>query len=170
MSKAFTRESDDSPDDLAPPRQVPSLPPGAKNYVTPAGARAMRDELDRLLEESRLRTAAVPDAGAAKRKRHPMDLRIEHLHESLRTAVVVPPPDAPVDKVRFGATVIVRERGGTEARYRVVGVDETDIDRGWVSWLSPVARALTNARVGDKVRLKLPGGDEELEVTCIVFE
>ena len=65
--------------------------------------------------------------------------------------------------VRFGATVVVREESGEESTYRIVGVDETDIDRGWVSWLSPIAKTLMNARPGKRVRFKFPAGEEELE-------
>lgn len=70
-------------------------------------------------------------------------------------------------RVRFGATVTVREPDGGESSYRIVGVDETDLDRGWVSWLSPIAKALLNAEPGQRVRLKLPAGDVELEVTGV---
>ena len=80
------------------------------------------------------------------------------------------PPAPPHDQVRFGATVTVREPDGEESRYRIVGADETDIDRGWVSWLSPIAKALLNARLGERVRLRLPGGERELEITGITYE
>jgi transcription elongation factor GreB len=89
----------------------------------------------------------------------------------LRSAVVVPPP-APEqrDQVVFGATVTVREPDGSEARYRIVGVDETDIDRDWVSWLSPIARALLNRKPGERVRFKFPSGEKELEIVAISYE
>ncbi len=79
----------------------------------------------------------------------------------------MPPPGVRDQRVRFGATVTVREPDGGESSYRIVGVDETDLDRGWVSWLSPIAKALLNAEPGQRVRLKLPGGDVELEVTGV---
>ncbi|MCX7825223.1 MAG: GreA/GreB family elongation factor [Verrucomicrobiae bacterium] len=85
-------------------------------------------------------------------------------------SVVVAQPPAERDRVQFGATVTVRDRSGQETRYRIVGVDETDIDRGWVSWLSPVAKALLNARLGERVRFKFPSGEEELEVVGIAYE
>ena len=72
--------------------------------------------------------------------------------------------------VRFGATVAVRERSGEETAYRIVGLDETDLDQNWVSWISPVAKALLNARVGQRVPLKLPGGEEELEILKVTYE
>ena len=81
------------------------------------------------------------------------------------------PPAEADGCVRFGATVTVRERvSGEKSRYRIVGVDETDIDRNWVSWLSPIAKALLNSRVGDRVRFKFPGRDEELEILAVAYE
>ncbi|MEY2466117.1 MAG: transcription elongation factor GreB, partial [Verrucomicrobiota bacterium] len=70
-----------------------------------------------------------------------LNQRIQQLQESLASAVIVERPREPADRVRFGATVTVRERSGEESSYRIVGVDETDIDRGWVSWISPIAKA-----------------------------
>ena len=71
---------------------------------------------------------------------------------------------------RSGASVIVRGRAEEESVFRIVGVDETDIDRGWVSWLSPVAKALLNARVGDRVAFRFPTGEDVLEVVRITYE
>ena len=152
MSKAFTRE-DDRPDPV-PPRRLPSaLPPGAKNYMTPEGAKRVRAELDALV-------ARDPTASA----------RIHELTRSLESAVVVPPSEQ-IDVVRFGATVSVRALpDGETARYRIVGVDETDVARGWISWVSPVATALLSAAVGDRVRAALPSGEKEMEILDVVYE
>jgi transcription elongation factor GreB len=170
MSKAFTRESDDLPDQPVLPRQSSALPSGAKNYLTPDGARRLREELERLVQTERPAVAASPDGDDTRRQLQVLDQRILHLQQSLQSAVVVTPPSAPEDRVRFGATVAVRERNGSESRYRIVGVDETDIDRGWVSWLSPIARALLNARLGQRVRFKFPSGENELEIVAITYE
>ena len=170
MSKAFTRESDDLPDVPVVARQPSPLPPGAKNYVTPDGARRLREELDRLVQVERPRQAASPDNPEAKRQLHVLDQRIYYLQRSLQSAVVVAPPIVPVAGVRFGASVTVRDRTGVESRYRIVGVDETDIDRGWISWLSPIAKALLNARLGERVRFKIPAGQEDLEILSISYE
>ena len=80
------------------------------------------------------------------------------------------PPTGPDDRVRFGATVTVRELSGEVSRYRIVGVDETDIDRGWVSWLSPIGNALLNAQLGRRVRFRFPIGEKELEIASIIYE
>ncbi|MST94810.1 MAG: transcription elongation factor GreB [Pedosphaera sp.] len=166
MSKAFTRESDDAPDRPLPARPS-TLPPGAKNYLTSDGAQRLGAELERLVQVERPRLAALTEDAAARQQLQILDRRIQQIEQSLRSAVVVPPPVVRDQRVRFGATVTVREPDGGESFYRIVGVDETDLDRGWVSWLSPIAKALLNAEPGQRVRLKLPAGDVELEVTGV---
>ena len=167
MSKAFLRESDfPEPPPLAPP--APTLPPGAKNYLTPEGAAGLRDELSRLTGEVRpaLAPLAVSDVDA-KRDLQTLDQRIRHLRESLRTAEIVPSREPTDNIVRFGSTVTVRDHHAEEARYRLVGVDETDLERGFISWTSPLARALTNARLGDVVSFSVPAGRRELTIIRI---
>src|SRR5436190_6144254 len=168
MSKAFTRESDDLPDDSIVPRAPSSLLPGTINYLTSSGARTMREELSRLLEER----AQVTEATKQRQSRpvRLLEQRIVDIQQSLATAEIVSPPEEDRDRVSFGATVSVRERGGEESSYRIVGVDEIDVDRGWVSWLSPIARAMINARVGDKVTFRFPSGEKILEIVGIAYE
>jgi transcription elongation factor GreB len=170
MSRAFVRESDYPQLPELPPLVSP-LPPGAKNYLTPGGAQRLRDELARLLDTERPRLAAAPaDDIDAKRELQTLDQRIRYLRESLRTAEITTPPPGATDVVRFGATVTVRDATGTDTRYRIVGVDETDLDRNWVSWLSPIARALMNASTGQRVTFKAPRGAKELEIVAIEYE
>jgi transcription elongation factor GreB len=76
------------------------------------------------------------------------------------------PPDSG-DRVTFGATVTVRHRNGEQQIYRIVGVDEADADRGWISWRSPIARALINAKPGQQVRFESPDGEEIIEILQI---
>ena len=172
MSKAFTRESDDAPERPPPPRPVVVLPPGAKNLITPAGALRARTELEGIsAEESRLREIVVATGDAeATRRLQSLAQRGPQLQHTLQTAVVTGPPTVNDGAVRFGATVLVRERSGEQTAYRLVGVDETDLDRNWISWISPLAKALLNARVGQRVQLKLPGGEEELEILQVTYE
>lgn len=170
MSRAFVRESDVPQLPELPP-QVSPLPAGARNYLTAGGAEKLRAELSRLLETERPRLTAAPaDDVDAKRALQLLDQRIRTLQESLRTAEIVSVTPGPADAVRFGTTVTVREPSGPEARYRIVGVDETDLDRNWVSWLSPLARALANARVGERVTFKAPRGPRELTIIRIEYE
>jgi transcription elongation factor GreB len=169
MSKAFTRESDDLPDAPVVARQRSPLPPGAKNYLTPDGERRLRQELEQLVQVERPRLVASIDSPEAKHQLQVLGQRIDYLQRSFECAVVVPPANVPGAGVRFGANVTVRDSSGSESRYRIVGVDETDIDKGWVSWLSPIAKALLNARLGERVRFELPSGQEELEILSISF-
>lgn len=161
MSKAFTRESDDAPEANVFPPVRPALPSGAKNYLTPGGAQRMREELDAVLAQQ---------SGTAGNQKSIRERRRAQLQQSLATAVVTPPPAPPWEQVRFGATVTVRDAAGEPTRYRIVGVDEVDLDRDWVSWLSPIARALLNARLGQRVRFRFPAGETELQITGITYE
>jgi transcription elongation factor GreB len=170
MSKAFLRESDDSPES-AIPLPVAMLPPGARNYLTARGADGMRRELRRLRIEQRpplaARAAAEPDA---KRELAALDQRIRYLQQSLAGAEVVTTTAGPTDVVRFGTTVVVREPDGATATYRLVGVDEADPSQGAVSWISPIAQALMNARVGDRVQFATPGGTKNLTIVEIRYD
>ncbi len=168
MSKAFVREDDDASE--PPPRPSALLPPGTKNYLTPAGAERLREALDALVRQEQELGPPAADDGEAKRLSQGRRMRIQALPESLRTAEVVARPAGAADQVRFGATVTVRDDRGAESRYRIVGVDETDPDNGEVSWLSPIARALLNARVGQKVQFKFPAGARQLEILGIGYD
>src|ERR1039457_2017181 len=164
MSKAFTREENDGPDIPDLPPMTSTLAPGAKNYITAAGAQKLRDELQQLVETTRPALANSPDDPDAKQQLARLDQRIIQLEESLQSSEIITPPNGPADIVRFGATVTVRESDGNEASYRIVGVDETDSNRGWVSWVSPIAKALLNSKRGERIRFKLPLGEEALEI------
>ena len=170
MSKAFTREENDGPDIPDLPPLASALTPGAKNYLTTAGAKTLRDELQQLVEITRPALANASDDPDAKRQLARLDQRITQLEESLQSAEIVVPPDGPADVVRFGATVTVRESDGNEETYRIVGVDETDVDRGWISWISPIAKALLNRKRGERIRFKFPSGEETLEILEIRYE
>ena len=167
MSKAFTRESD-LPETTFRPRPASPLPPGAKNYLTASGAEQLKQELDKLVNEDRPRLAVR--SGETSDELQILQQRAEQIQDILRSAVIVFPPTNADDVVRFGSTVTVEERTGAESTYRIVGVDETDLDRNWVSWISPIAKALLNARVGQQVRFKFPSGEEVLKIISISYE
>ena len=153
MSKAFTKEGD-SEDNFAPQRAP--LPAGTQNYITPEGAAKIQAELDRLLERKRDRTSE--DSSRS------LDARVLYLQNLIRTLVVVEPSVS--DVVRFGSEVTVSQNG-IEERYRIVGVDEIDLDRDYISWLSPLARALMAKRVGDLVEFRAPSGLQRLKILSI---
>lgn len=169
MSKAFTKE-DDIGEEPVLVKPVSLLPPGAKNLVTPSGQAQLRQELNRLLQVERPPLAGRTDDPDAKRELLALDHRIFYLQTSLAGAEVVPPPPPPHDTVLFGATVTVREQAGEVSTYRIVGVDEADFDRGWISWVSPIARALLNARIGQRVAFNTPRGINELEIVSVRYE
>jgi transcription elongation factor GreB len=167
MSKAFTREDDlaDVPFRLEP---RPLLPVGARNTITPEGHARLRTELLRRREVER----PVVLEGSARdpelrNELAQLDQRIRSIERSLATAEVVAPPNPPGDQVRFGTTVTVRDARGELMRYRIVGVDEADFARGEVSWQSPIASALLNARLGQRVPFRFPSGATELEIVRI---
>src|SRR5437899_12137248 len=184
MSKAFVKETEDEPELTV---EAPAIPAGVKNYMTPDGHRRMQDELRRLLREERPKVVEVV-AGAAgngdrsengdyiygKKRLREIDRRIRFLIRRLDLAEVVDPvmrrDEDSVDQVFFGATVTIRSTGGDERTVSIVGVDEIDTARGYISWVSPMARALLKAREGETVVLRTPGGVEELEVVAVRYE
>src|SRR5262245_27640099 len=125
MSKAFTRESDDAPDQPVF-RPASPLPPGVKNYLTAGGAAQLREEMSLRLNTERPQIASLPKSHERDQKLQTLDRRIQQIQQILHSAAVVNPPVPSWEKVLFGATVTVREKDGTESKYRIVGVDETD--------------------------------------------
>ncbi|MGB8167905.1 MAG: GreA/GreB family elongation factor [Chthoniobacteraceae bacterium] len=157
MSKAFTREDNDAPEEPVVGRPNQALPAGATNWMTADGAARLREELRALHEQQ------AGSFGAVTWKRA-LAQRAADLNCALDTATIVAPPTGACEEVRFGAWVKVRERDGTERAYRIVGVDETDPDRGWVSWVSPLARALLGAKCGQQVTFRFPTGEKRLAI------
>lgn len=171
MSRAFTREDDAR--DVVVPRRVSPLPPGARNYLTAGGAERLRAELKELTERApRLIAEAAEEGGRgadAKEELQRAEGRIAYLQQSLGSADITSPLPEPHDVVRFGAKVTVRDTKGVESTYHIVGVDETEFFSDGVSWLSPIARALLNARLGQKVPFKFPTGATQLEIVAIRY-
>jgi len=170
MSKAFTRDENEGPEIPDVPLTASALTPGARNYITAHGAEKLREELQRLVEQSRPQLVEAREDPDAKRQLARLDQRIMQLEESLQSAEIVSAPAGPADVVRFGTSVVVRERGGSQVTYRIVGVDEVDLNRNWVSWISPIARALLGSKRGEQVRFKFPSGEEVLEIMNIDYE
>jgi len=183
MSKAFTKETDQDDDDL---EAVSPLPAGTRNYMTPGGFARMKAELEALVQTERPQLVAVVSWAAGngdrsengdyiygKKRLREIDRRIRFLIRRLDAAEVVDPcarrDDDSADQVFFGATVEVRDASGRERTISIVGVDEIDTGRGYVSWISPIARALIRAREGDTVTLRTPSGAEEIEVLSVRY-
>jgi len=187
MSKAFTSEETpgfDEEDDL--PEDDSPLPAGSRNYMTPGGFARMKDELDHLLQKERPELVATVSWAAGngdrsengdyiygKKRLREIDRRIRFLIRRLDRAEVVDPgaqrDDDSADRVFFGATVTVADQQGAERTVSIVGIDEIDTARGYISWISPMARALLKAREGDSVTVRTPGGDEALDVVQVRY-
>lgn len=173
-------ESDESADEEAEGLATPS---GAKNYITPAGAEKLRDELKHLRYTERPEVVRVVAWAASngdrsenadyiygKRRLREIDRRLRFLQKRLDAAEVVDPSGQRGDKVLFGATVTVKYENGESKTYQVVGVDETNPSEGKISWISPLGKALLQNNLGDTVYVQTPKGEEELEILKIEYK
>jgi transcription elongation factor GreB len=183
MNKAFVRESDGDDDDEEF-QLSPSIPPGTRNYITPAGHARLRSELEELVKRERPRIVEIVAWAASngdrsengdyiygKRRLREIDRRIRFLTKRLDIAEVVDPlRQGENEQIFFGARVTVADIEGIESTYTIVGVDEADAARGRISWISPLARALIKARAGDTVRFQSPVGIREMDIIDVRYE
>jgi transcription elongation factor GreB len=180
MNKAFVKETDvdDDPDGIES-----QIPVGTKNYITPAGYQRIKDELLKLIDVDRPEVVHIVHWAASngdrsengdyiygKRRLREIDRRIRFLTKRLDSAEVFDPSiHHGSDQVFFGATVTYLNQAGDELTVTIVGIDEIDPINGKISWVSPVARALTKAREGESVTLQTPAGMEELEIVEVRY-
>lgn len=181
MNKAFVKESEGAEDEDLP--EALALPAGTKNYLTPGGYAALRDELAQLMNEERPAMVQIVSWAASngdrsengdylygKKRLREIDRRMRFLTKRLELAEIVDPAlQTHRDQVFFGSTVLYANQNGEEQRVTIVGVDEAEPLQGRISWISPVARALTKSKVGDTVSLRTPGGIEELDILEISY-
>lgn len=167
MNKAFTKETET---EEALPEFVDALPPGMKNYTTPEGAARLKDEFAKLRDVERPKLVAAKEDAPAKKRLREVDQRIQYIAQRLQiTEIVDPRRQKNRDEIYFGASVTYADGAGAEHTVRIVGVDEARQDLGEVSWVSPIARALTGAGEGEVVKLLNPSGIEELEILKIEY-
>lgn len=180
MSKAFTKETD-ADDDEAP--ALPSLPAGGKNYITPAGYTRMKAELFELIDNERPKVVEVVHWAASngdrsengdylygKKRLREIDRRIRFLTQRLELAVISDPSlHFGGDQIFFGATATYSDESGQDRSVTILGIDEADSAQNQVSWVSPIARTLLKARVGDVLKLQTPQGVEEIEVISVAY-
>jgi transcription elongation factor GreB len=153
------------------------------NYLTPAGAKQLAEELQRLMSVERPRVVReVAEAAAqgdrsenaeyiyGKKRLREIDRRVRFLTQRLDAAVVVRPEELGGDVVRFGALVMVEDEQGERRSYRLVGPDESDPGEGKLSYQSPLGQALMKRRVGDVVIVRRPAGEIELEIVSLSYE
>ena len=183
MSKAFTKEPDGQQDDDDDFPQLPQLPKGSKNYMTPQGYQRLKAELLGLIDDERPKVVEVVHWAASngdrsengdylygKKRLREIDRRIRFLTKRLEIAEVVDPSvHHGSEQVFFGATVTYVDDEEVERRITILGVDEADASQHQVSWVAPVARALLKARVGDEVPLPTPAGVRMLEVLDVDY-
>ncbi len=155
-----------------------------KNYITPAGHQRIKDELLHLLDVERptiVKTVAWAasngdrsenaDYQYGKKRLREIDRRIYFLTKRLDDAVVVDPATREAtDQIFFGATVTYADETGQETTISIVGVDEVNMDKGHVSWISPIAKALIKAREGDTVKLQTPTGIKAVDILSVIYQ
>jgi len=182
MSKAFTKESDGD-DEGGEGGGLPPLPPGGKNYITPRGYARLRAELLDLMDNERPKVVEAVHWAAkngdrsengdylyGKKRLREIDRRIRFLTKRLEIAEVTDPSvHHGGDQVFFGATVCYADEEGEERTVTILGIDEAESAKQQVSWISPVARTLLKARVGDVLKLVTPGGVREVEVLRVDY-
>jgi transcription elongation factor GreB len=180
MSKAFVKETE-TDDELS--EEPDGLGAGLKNYVTPEGLQKLRDELNLLVRVERPKVVEVVSWAAGngdrsengdyiygKKRLREIDRRLRYLTKRVENALLVDPEmQKKRDQVFFGATVTYAGADGVEKTLRIVGFDEANLEQGRVSWISPIAKALMKAHVGDVVVVRTPSGSENIEVTKIVY-
>ncbi len=179
MSKASTKETDgeDEHDEAPVPAEI-----AGKNYMTPAGFKRMQDELQTIVRKTRPEVTQVVAWAAGngdrsengdylygKKKLRELDRRIRFLSKRLDAAEVIDPLKVKSDQALFGSTVTFEDEDGIQKRYTIVGVDESDIALGRISWLSPLANALLKSREGDVVTFHSPKGKQELEIIKVEY-
>lgn len=181
MSKAFIKETDREDDE---PEEGTALPAGQKNYVTPEGYAALKEEWRKLLYEERPKIVEVVAWAAGngdrsengdyiygKKRLREIDRRVRYLGKRLESAEIVDPQQQKNrDQVFFGATVTYERENGASQTVKIVGIDEADLAQGKISWLSPMARALLKAHEGDCVDLRTPSGIESIDVIEVRYE
>ena len=179
MSKAFTKETDADDEEL----QLPSLPAGGKNYITPQGYATLRDELLDLIDNERPKVVEVVHWAASngdrsengdylygKKRLREIDRRIRFLTKRLEIAEVTDPSvHFGNAQIFFGATVTYADDAGVERTVTIKGMDEANSAQGEVSWISPIARTLLKAREGDELKLVMPDRVGDIEVLKVSY-
>jgi len=158
-------------------------PDTKKSYITLEGARRLRAELDQLWNVERRRvTQEVSDAAAqgdrsenaeyiyGKRRLREIDRRVRFLKKRLEAVTIVSEPPSDPSRAFFGAWVTLEDEAGETVTYRIVGPDESDTDKGWISMEAPVGRALLGKRDGDDVTVRRPKGEITYTIIRIRYE
>jgi transcription elongation factor GreB len=181
MSKAFVSEQADP--EWADEAPTPKKAPGKADHITPEGYRALQRELDRLWSEERPRLTEEVAAAAAqgdrsenaeyiygKKRLREIDRRIRYLGRRLESVTVVHEPATDRQRIYFGAWFTIEDDEGERASYRIVGTDEHDLSRRFISEKSPLAKALLGKRADDVALVVRPRGPTEVVVIEVWYE
>ena len=180
MSKAFNREAEPDENDKV---TLPSMPAATRNYITPAGYARLHAELLNLIDVERPKVVDIVHWAASngdrsengdylygKKRLREIDRRIRFLTKRLEIAEITDPTfHYGNGQVFFGATVAYIDEAGVQRQVAIRGVDEADSAKGEVSWISPIARSLLKAKVGDVLKLVTPAGVQEIEVLSVTY-
>ena len=166
MSRGFVKEDDQEEVPIVPPRA--DLPPGVTNYVTQTGYKELQAEKEELIEERE-----GFDMANEKERRiavNHINSKLQLLNQRIASAQIIDLSTQPQDEIRFGATVTFRINGEKEERkYQIVGVDEADVSKGKIAFISPIAKTLSNKKVGETAVLKLPKEERRFEILGIAY-
>lgn len=166
MSRAFVKENDSElPGDELPERPQSPHP----NYVTPGGLKALQRRVEKLQEERRHLTETGEPEMLDKEHLKLVERDLRYWQERVQSAILVEPSSQPQDKVGFSATVDTIDDDEVKRSFTIVGEDEAEPKSGKISWVSPLARALSGASAGDTVTWKRPAGDISLEIVAIRY-
>lgn len=166
MSRGFVKEDDQEDVPMVPPRAP--LPQGVPNYVTRAGMDELLAERQALMDERD--NLDIANENERRIAVNHITSKLQLLNNRITEARIINLKEQPQDEIRFGATVILKTEGTKDIQtFQIVGVDEADISGGKISFLSPLAKLLTNKKVGDKVVLKHPKGSRVFEIMNITY-
>jgi len=164
MSRAFVKENDEQGNEL-PERPQSPYP----NHITPRGLDDLHQQLETLEAAHRRMAEPVGNELIDQDAKHALERDIRYVQDRIARAIVINPATQPRDRVGFGATVETEDETGVRRKFEIVGEDEADAAAGRLSWVSPLARALTDAAIGETVVWKRPAGDLELEIQSIHY-
>jgi transcription elongation factor GreB len=166
MSRGFVKEDDQEEIPMVPPRA--HLPAGVINYVTQVGMDELLAEKEMLINEKE--NLDISSENERRIALNHINAKLQLLNSRIAEAKIIDLKEQPQDEIRFGASVTLKivESKSTQS-FQIVGVDEVNISKGKISFLSPLAKVLINKKVGDKVVLKRPDGDRVFEIMDITY-
>ncbi|SFB26754.1 GreA/GreB family elongation factor [Algoriphagus aquimarinus] len=166
MSRGFVKEEDQEEIPLVPPRA--DLPTGVTNYITPNGMEELLAEKQALInEKSSIEAATEQEKRIASNY---ISSKLHLLEDRIATAKVVELDEQPKNEIRFGATVTLKIGNSSKLEnYQIVGVDESDISKGKISFISPIAKILIGLKVGEQAVLKLARENRTFEIIAITY-